>query len=106
MNKILLFIIAAAVFALSACTSIQYVPSRLGYTYPVRTAPAAIELFRSSSPTKKYIEIGAVSGCCSTDANVIIEMLRKKASENGGDALIGLDMRANGGISASVIRYE
>ena len=93
-------------FLLSGCTSVQFVPSKVNQVYAKRTEPAAIELFRSSSPTKKFFEIGATAACCSTDANSMIELLRKQASESGGDALMGLDISAKGGASATVVRYE
>jgi len=99
-----LFILAT--FALGACTAAQYAPVRLGQDYPTRTAPEAIEVFRSSTPNKKYIEIGAVRSCCSNDTNAMVDLLRKKAPESGGDAIIDLDMRANGGVTATVIRYQ
>jgi hypothetical protein len=91
---------------LSACTSVQFAPSKLNQVYPKRTSPQAIELFRSSSPTKKFFEIGAAAACCSGDANSMIDLLRNQASESGGDALIGLEINAHGGASATVIRYE
>ncbi len=91
---------------LSACTSAQFAPSRVAQSYSVRTQPESIELFRSTSPTKKYVEIGAVNACCSSNTNEMITMLRKQASDNGGDALIGLEVSARGAATASVIRYE
>ena len=91
---------------LVACSSAQFAASRVDQVYASRTPPEAIELFRSSQPAKHFIEIGAVSACCSSDANRMIEMLRKKASENGGDALVGLDLHASGGVTATVIRYQ
>jgi hypothetical protein len=36
----------------------------------------------------------------------MIDLLREKASEYGGDALVGLDVNAKGEALASVIRYE
>lgn len=91
--------------AITACTSVQFAPSKMGQVYPSRTAPDAIELFRSSAPTKKFIEIGSASACCG-GSNYVTGILRKKASETGGDALIGLDFYANGSAMATVIRYQ
>ena len=103
-SKLSLF---CALLCLSGCaTTAQFAPSQLTQTYPPRTPPYAIELFRSSSPTKKYWEIGSISACCDADSNRIIELLKENAAENGGDALIDLDIKANGAAAASVIRYE
>lgn len=95
-----------ALLWLSACAEAQFAPTKMKQSYPYRTPPSAIELFRSSAPTKSYFEIGAVNACCSSDTNSMIELLRAKASENGGDALMGLDINAKGGASASVVRYK
>jgi hypothetical protein len=93
---------------ITACASVtgQFAPRQVKTTYPPRTRAENIELFRSQLPTKKYIEIGAVNACCFQDTNLLVAELRKKASENGGDALTGFEIDATGGAFASVIRYE
>lgn len=96
----------AAFFLLAGCMTAQFAPSRVAQSFPVRTPPEKIEIFRAQAPAKKFIEIGAVNACCSHDANEMVDKLREKASESGGDALIGLDINAVGGATASVIRYE
>jgi len=83
----------------------QFAPSQVAKVYPSRTSAEKIELFRTQSPSKKFEEIGTVNACCGSDTNDLIDQLRKKASEHGGDALIGLDIQATGGATASVIRY-
>lgn len=101
-----LFVIIAFL-AMAGCVSMQtqFAPSMVGQTYPVRTPADKIELFRSGVPTRKFVEIGAIHGCCSVDTNDMIQMMRQKASESGGDALVGLEIRASGSVVASVIRY-
>ena len=95
-------------FGLGGCVSMsaQFAPARTGQSYVSRTPTEKVELFRSQTPTRKYQEIGAVNACCNLDSTTMIEMLRRKASESGGDALIGLEINATGGASASVIRFE
>ena len=95
-----------ALGALGACSSLSFAPSKVGQTFSVRRAPDKIEVFKTQLPTKKYTEIGSVSTCCSGDSADLVDRLRKKASENGGDALIGIEPFAGGGISGAVIRFE
>ncbi len=102
-SKIALPVIA---IILCGCATIsQFAPSQASKTYSPRTPAEKIELFRAQSPSKKFDEIGSVNACCSDDTNQLIEELRKKASEQGGDALINLDVQVTGGATASVIRY-
>jgi hypothetical protein len=103
--KLPLLFEAATFILFVGCTTAEFAPAKMNQTYDYRTSPETIELFRSASPSKAFIEIGAVSACCSADANDMIELLRKKASAAGGDALMGLDINAHGGATASVIRY-
>ena len=92
--------------SLSGCTTTaNYAPSNAQQEFAARTAPEKIELYRSQVPSKKYSEIGAVSACCS-DSGSLIEKLKERASEVGGDALIGIEIDATGMTSASVIRYQ
>lgn len=93
---------------LSGCvTMAQFAPSKISQNYPKRTPPDQIELYRTQTPVKKYVEIGAVSACCNSVAtNKLIDLLRSKASDVGGDAIIGLDIDPTGGVTASVIRYQ
>ena len=94
------------VFSGCVTPSAHFAAARTDQGYAPRTAPEKIELFRSQLPSKKYIEIGAVNACCGDDTTAMIAMLRKKAAESGGDALIGLEIDARGGATASVIRFE
>ena len=87
-------------------TTAQFTPTIVGQILPTRTAPESVELFRSQSPAKKYSEIGAVSICCGVGIEKSVELMRKTASNNGGDAIIGLDSAANGLVMATVIRYQ
>lgn len=102
--------ITRLIFALAvtgcATTRAQFAPVTMNQTFAVRTPAEKVELFRSQTPTRKFSEIGAVNACCSTDSNLLIDLLREKASQNGGDAITDLEISAPGGASASVIRYE
>ena len=94
---------------LSSCVTgyqSQFAPTQTSKIYAPRTIAEKIELFRSQIPSKKFEEIGTVNSCCSDDTNILIDELKKKAALSGGDALIGLDIQATGGATASVIRYE
>jgi hypothetical protein len=91
---------------LNACSWAQFAPARVDVAYPQRTPPDKIELFRSANPSKPFDEIGAATACCSGDVNAMVDKLREKASECGGDALIALDVRANGRATATVVRYR
>ncbi len=94
-------------FSNFACvTTSQFAPVHSTQAFSLRTPAEKIEIFRSQAPTKKYLEIGTVNSCCGGDSNILVESLRKKASESGGDAIIGLELSAVGGAFATVIRYE
>jgi hypothetical protein len=84
----------------------EYAPSKFGETYPVRTTPDGIEIFRSQNPSKKYVEIGSVSVCCDLRMDYAVKLMRQAASDKGGDAIIGLDATANGLVMATVVRYQ
>lgn len=84
----------------------QFAASKLDAVYPPRTEPKRIEMFRSTLPDKKYVEIGAVSSCCHFEVEKVFEAMRIKAADQGGDALIAIDLDTQGGASASVIRYQ
>jgi hypothetical protein len=101
MKKMLLCSLAV----LSGCASAQYAPSRLDRVYKARTNPEAVEVYQGSMPTKAFVEIGAVSACCSSDLNSMIALMREKASENGGDALLSLGSSPRGAAWAAVVRY-
>ena len=106
---IAVLIILSASVVIPACVDLapraEFAPSQLSQAYKPRTSSEKIELFRTQLPTKKYSEIGTVNACCSVRTNILVDMLRQKASEMGGDALLSLDVNATGGAFASVIRY-
>lgn len=107
LEKKSIVILGATVAILFGCaTASQFAPSQMAKVYLPRTSAEKIELYRTQAPNKKYEEIGTVNACCGSDTNALIDQLRKKASEHGGDALIGLDIQATGGATASVIRYN
>jgi hypothetical protein len=83
----------------------QFAPAKISKNYPQRTPAKEIELYRTQLPTKKYEEIGVVNACCGDDTSRLIERLRTEASAHGGDGLIGLEVQATGGATASVIRF-
>src|SRR5206468_9730689 len=89
----------------AGCAEAQFAPAQRGKSYPLKTPAQNIELFRTSAPTREFQEIGAVNACCSSDARALISLLRTKASESGGDALTDIQLTAQGGAYASVIRY-
>jgi hypothetical protein len=91
--------------ALGCVMAAQFAPSRLGQAYEPRTSPEKIELFRSQAPTRSYKEIGTVSVCCFSPEKSV-ELLRAKASEQGGDALMSLDIGADNRAIATLVRYE
>jgi len=97
---------ALCLILLGCVTTAEYAPSKFGEIYPVRRAPAGIEIFRSQNPTKKYVEIGSVSVCCDVRMDEAVKRMRQAASEKGGDAIIGLDATANGLVMATVVRYQ
>jgi hypothetical protein len=100
--------LASLLLLLDACTSMsaQFAPSLPNQQFSQRTSVDKIELFRSQTPNKPYTEIGVVNSCCSADTNELIDLLKLKASQSGGDAILGLDVQAVGGASASVVRYQ
>lgn len=101
----LIYFALAGLLTLVGCATAQFAPSRIEATYPPRTTPEKIEMFRSSLPAKKYREIGAASVCCGS-TEMLVEALRKKASDAGGDAIIAIELNATNGATATVIRYE
>jgi len=101
-------VIALAVFIVSGCVTWHaiFAPAKLDQSFPARTSPESIEIFRSQTPSKEFAEIGTVSVCCKLGMEKSIELMRQEASNKGGDALIALDANANGLIMATVIRYH
>ncbi len=95
----------AILLTMTGCVSADFASSKMSVAYPPRTSPENIEMFRTSMPSKKFIEIGAVSACC-TYSEELIQALRKKASEVGGDAIVAIDLDATNGATASVVRYQ
>lgn len=90
----------------AGCATSSFAPARVGQRYPSRVAPEKIELYRSQLPTRPYSEIGTASVCCLADVDQSIRFLREKASKEGGDALVSLDVIANGATIATVVRYN
>src|SRR4051812_1656047 len=90
-------------FALAGCAVAQYAPARVDQVYVGRTEPEKIELFRAAMPTRKFEEIGVVTVCCSTDAGKVTQLLQEKTSEKGGDALISIEINADGTGTATAI---
>ena len=101
-----LMALTAVALALSGCSTAQFASAKQNQIYPMRTAPGQIELFRSALPQNPFDEIGTISFCCSGHQDRSVQRLKDKASEMGGDALVGLDFAADGRSSASVIRYK
>lgn len=91
---------------LAGCVSKpSFAPVQVGMAYGVRTPPDKIELFRSQTPDKKFSEIGTIHDCCHV-TDQMIQNMREEASARGGDALMSLDLDAQGGATATVIRYS
>lgn len=91
---------------LSGCTSVQFAPATPSRTFSVRTSPEKVALYRAQRPTEKFTEIGSVIACCGNDATRLFQLLQKRASEVGGDALLDLDFTAEGQATASVVRFD
>jgi hypothetical protein len=91
---------------LTGCTTAEFAPASLAHQYPSRISVENIEIYRSVRPEKKFIEIGTATSCCSMDPNRVIDLLRKQASERGGDALMDFEFTASGQASATVVRYR
>ncbi len=100
------FVLLVVMVLAQGCQMTQFAPSRLAQTFPPRTTPESIEVFRSKVPEKKFIEIGAIRDCCGYGVASDLTDIRKKASEVGGDALLDLQIDATGGITGTVIRYQ
>ncbi len=99
-------LLVAFVTLTSSCTiKPSFSPAKMGETFPMSRTPEKIEIFRTQLPAEKYTEIGSISACCGTSEK-LMEVLRKKASESGGDAIIGIEPYAGDGISAAVIRFN
>ncbi len=102
--KPLIFTIASA--ALAGCAHAEFASSNTQEKFtPSRTA-VQIEVFKSQMPAKKYKEIGSVVVCAGGKLSSNVELLKKKAAENGGEALIGLEQPSQNCLSAAVIRYQ
>lgn len=100
MNKLL------ASLLLTACSTAQFAPANLAHHYESRTPVENIDVFPGQRPNRKFLEVGVATACCSKDPNVLISLLRKKAFENGGDALIDFEFTVAGQAAATVIRFE
>src|ERR1035437_3374471 len=99
MKRFLMFLLLGGCVSMSA----TYIPAKVAETFPARTLTEKIELFRAGTPAKKFSEIGLVRACCSNNSNLLVEMLRQKAAESGGDGLMGIEINAEGAGTASVI---
>ena len=105
MKKIEILLICMVMMIMHACITAQFAPSDITRVYPARKAPDQIKVYRTQIPDLKYIEIGSVNACCSHDTFDLVEMLKLKAAESGGDAIIGLEAYHEG-MSATVIRFQ
>jgi hypothetical protein len=101
-----LFLCLTSLFYLFGCTSAQFSPSNVNKTYPSRRSADEIEVYKSQPTNKKFIEIGIVNACCTSNSNKLVDSLREQAANSGGDAIISVEPYAGGGISAAVIRFE
>ncbi|MBL7716954.1 MAG: hypothetical protein JNL01_15930 [Bdellovibrionales bacterium] len=89
----------------SGCASAQFSTSKVGSLYAPRRTPEQIEIYQTQGPKKKYEEIGIVYACCGhTDA--MVELMKKKAAECGGDAIYSLQDTGAHSMNASVLRFE
>jgi hypothetical protein len=105
MKKLLyLCILIIAMISLLQCLSVDFAATDSSKTYGSRISADEIEVYRTQTPNKKFIEIGIVNASYSNDTNELIQALKKKAAENGGDAIIDLEPYPSG-MSATVIRY-
>ncbi len=85
MNK--LFFLAAFLF-LASCATTARVSNYTDEDYPSKPG-SSVEVFRTSKPTKPYIEIGEVTVRIKrSNEDRVVEMLREKAGELGADGLI------------------
>jgi len=105
MKKINLFFSIILIVMFCGCASVEFSPSEMKKTYKSRKSMDDIKVYRTKTPDKTYIEIGVVNARTFDDMNQAVEMLRKKAAENGGDAIIELEPHP-GGASATVIRFK
>jgi hypothetical protein len=97
-------IIFIIMISLLQCVSVDFAATDSSKTFSSRVSADEIEVYRTQTPNKKFIEIGVVNATYSNDTNELIRALKKKAAENGGDAIIDLEPYPNG-MSATVIRY-
>ena len=97
--------LALAVSLLGGCTTVGFAPSKAHATHAPRRSAAQVEVFRTQLPKQRFQEIGAVSVTGTGDPGKLVEKLREKAAENGGDAIIALETFV-GGMSATVVRFE
>ena len=89
---------------LSGCISSQFAPAEEMKIYDQRVTPESVKVYRTQVPRLEFIEIGAVNATGSDDDLELITELKKKAAENGGDAIIRLEAYPHG-MSAAVIRF-
>lgn len=101
MKKLLTFLLFG--FILTGCARVSFAPADLKKSYPKRTNPQDIKIYRTESPKGEIIEVGTLNGNGNSDK--IIERFRETASEQGGDAIFSLEPYA-GGYSATVIRMK
>lgn len=98
--------IALTAILFSACNTVpQFAPVKAQQSFPERTAPEQIEVFRSQIPSKGFDEIGSVAVCCQL-SDMTLKALKEAAAKHGGDALIGLDVNSQGAVIGTVIRYR
>jgi len=91
---------------LCGCATAEFAPASLRTHVDSRTKLENIDIFPGQRPNRKFLEVGVATACCSKDPNRLIALLRKKAFENGGDALIDLEFTSAGQVAATVIHFE
>jgi len=77
---------------MNSCASTGFLMARAkvvmyGSPYPAKSKDAKIDVYRTTKPTKDYIEIAEIS-CGDTNDNWNMEQIMIKAREIGADGLI------------------
>lgn len=102
--RYLLIILLCGMLLMTGCVSASFAPVDTEVSMKPRKMPEQILVFRTAKPKRKYIEIGSVFATGSDDMAYMVELLKRKAAKNGGDAIIDIEA-APVSMSATVIRF-
>jgi hypothetical protein len=95
--------------ALLGCATTTHVVRLSPTTYESKSAGSPVQLYSAKLPSCPFEEIGIVRARKEIDVvsdDALVDALREKARELGGDALVRISFVAKSDLAATVIRFK